>query len=409
MSGEKRRTLQNQQKTEDNRMQQRLQELERTKAKEMKRLEEKLKKEQENRIKKMERTIEKKTRERLSNLNKVQEEQLKHQEKKLIDKISKIDSAINSIQKDLHERYEKEEEISQAWMAKLHQILFTISDNYDHQKHTPGVLENLQSKVSHVQELYQNGQYQAVTATSSQTYFEAENLLLDLERLTIEFQQSFYQIIDQLHHLKSFLKEGETTPFTLPTISGEEHTYHIPVDYWTFQGLTPIKELIRSIEGKLIHNESLTISQLKVLAEEMDTIPSKIQDQINEARSRYYSQVYATDIQEVIAEKLTEQGFKIIGNEQEDEREANVLLLERRGEKVMTILDYDVTKKAPEFMIRFNSPHEDTRQERLDVILKTINKELGTDLKPEEMKATPGYEHKPVEDDKLVLKKIHGD
>lgn len=407
MSGEKRRTIPPKQETEDKRIQQRIKELEREQATERKEIEKKLKKEQNERIKKMEKTIERETKEHLKRIREDQEVKLQAQETRLDNKISKIETTINSIQNDLHTRYEREEEIAKAWIRKLNQLLQTIEDNYDHQKHSPGAKNNLQSKLSHIQTLYNESQYQAATANSSQTYYEAENLLLELEQKTLEFQETLYQTTHMLHHLKEFLKESETTPFTLPTISGEEHTSHISVDYWSFKGLTPIKELLDNIEERLTQKESLTTSQLKGILKDMEDVPKQIQVQTNEARSRYYSQIYASDIQEAIAQSLTEQGFSIIGNEQEDEREANVLLLERRGEKVMTIVDYDSTKKAPDFTIRFNSPQEETRQERLSLILKAINEELGTHFSPEEMKATPGYEQRPVEEDRLRLKEIH--
>ena len=319
-----------------------------------------------------------------------------------------LQNQINDINEYLTNKIENEQQISKEWLNRLENILENIKENYDYQKFAPEETQRIERGLTRVKEFISQNQYQSATSRASDNFEKANQLLYKLELLTMEWEETLLRAESQLEELLEIYDENKRAEIELPTKSGKKGVAEIEADVWASDQRKKIQKEISDIESKLANPNNLSKEEIVSLIEQMNNLFYQIDISVDKAIARFKHSIQSRDIQEIIANKLETMGFQVEANlfENDDERNANVLLMKKRNEKILTRIDYDEENNMPEFNINFNSSDENIRQDRLEVILKAINEELGTDLAPETMTAEEGYENRAAEEQAFNIEKI---
>ena len=141
----------------------------------------------------------------------------------------------------------------------------------------------------------------------------------------------------------------------------------------------------------------MNLSQMKNIDNAMEEFIKKLNETHNKAEIRFINNIRKMDLQESIADKLSDRGFEVKDNiyQNNDERNNNILLMENeRGEKILINIGEDNEKLKME--VNFNTLDKLTHNQRFKNILQAI----GT----EDYKEVPGYENKPAEEERFDLK-----
>lgn len=317
---------------------------------------------------------------------------LNEQRKDLQSQIKNIDDKIAAKEADQAKR-------AKIWLQDTQSLLNVIKQGYDHEKFKPNALNALTGELSLVENNIRQGDYQAAIATTQQTFLRGQQLRLDLEQLTLEWNAYLQAARKNVAEVLALCDSNLSAKFTFSTDIGAEEI-NAEIDFWTEGKLTQLREKV-VFEHQRLDNTSLTLEEIKQIINSSEQYRQQSEALAQEARQRIIASQIRQNIGQTIETSLQEMGFDVIESvwEGTDTRRAlHVKLENSAGDQMVTIikpgdnaLGYHVTTH----LFDNNSNNEEFRLQRLNAMLRELEK-AGLNCGP--LKCAEGTINRPSND-----------
>lgn len=240
--------------------------------------------------------------------------------------------------------------------------------------------------------------YEATIATGQMCHTEMMSLLPKVEQ---EYQEAVF-LEEELKNINSQLTtyiKKDSVEQVFQNSDGEDVIESIPIHFWAEDEWCEVLACKREIDTQMRNVDKLKLKSMQKLERSMDSLNVMINDAIQKALHRHANSLKIMDMQLNIAENLANSGFEVVDNiyEYNDERKANILLLENeREEKILT--KFWIENEQVKMEVDFNTMNIFTHSQRFQNILKTVGAKGYEEM--------PGYENKPAEAERFDLKRF---
>lgn len=301
---------------------------------------------------------------------------------------------IDALASQLRDRWEREQDLAEAWQGYLREEITFIREAYRHELFAPGRLAEIEQRLVLVDGNLQRQVYQAGIAGAQEAYLQARRLREALELAELRWQQALAAAQDSVTTALLLLDEQERIDYRLEN----DASLSLEVDYWSAGAWRALRDEVEARRQALESGaESLRQEELERLVEFGFEAGERLAGIVADAKTALLSSVHRHDLQEQILERLEELGYRLVDSTYaaEDYREAYHLQLENgHGDQIVTVVTPgDRTQAfANDLAINFydQSPNEAVRQERLELIQRLISGEEGLEIAP--LRCESGYE-----------------
>ncbi len=319
---------------------------------------------------------------------------IKKNEQKLQEQHSKI-NILNSEIRKFKDKEKNSEAYAEQWLDNMKRQL-EILEHLELNRFFHDMFKNYTAQIQNMQNNLNNEQFQACTALAQNWHTQIETQLGEIEDtyksgkfLEVELEDSFKQL-EKLMNVKTIEREFEME-------DGEKEIETIKIDFWAEDEWKECQKSFAQIQSSMQQIGKMNLSQMKNIDNAMEEFIKKLNETHNKAENRFINNIRKMELQESIADKLSDRGFEVKDNiyQNNDERNNNILLMENeRSEKILINIGEENEKLKME--VDFNTLNPLTHNQRLKNILQAI----GT----EDYKEVPGYENKPAEEERFDLK-----
>lgn len=322
-----------------------------------------------------------------------------------------LQGQIKTIQDHIVAKEQHAEGQAQQWLQDTQALLKLIDESYDHQKFKPNELAKLQNELQLAQNNISQGHYEAAISTTQQTYLHTQELRLELERLTLEWNAYLTAARQNAAEVLAACDTHQTAKLTFETKEGAEEVA-AEVDFWTHDALSKLRQQVAEEQNQLDKPDNLSLDELKQSIANSEQWRQESEELVEQAKEALIASQLRNNIAQSIEAALCDSGWDVVDAtyEGEDHRGAlHVKLQNLAKEELVTII---TPEKAPDQTIRNklninffdNTNDEKFRQNRLDIIRNKLRDE-GLDCS--QPKCAPGTENQPAgEVEKLDFEKV---
>ncbi len=217
----------------------------------------------------------------------------------------RLSQVVHNLQEDL----QKKNELAQSWIDAAFTIAQFIDEQYDHEKFTPGELDQLYQDILLANENFASGVPEAALTLAQQAYTRCSHLRLKLEKNHQEWNFLYYAACAQYEQAIDLLANHWIVPAI--DLEGNELDIPVEVDFWSQGKLTAVAERLREIQEKLLDQSSaLTTEELQDLqAKQIPMIEDEIHEARFQARIEFLSSQIRINIADIALAALEKQGF----------------------------------------------------------------------------------------------------
>jgi len=326
--------------------------------------------------------------------NKIQQDlsSQRNEYKSLIEKQGKaLQSNIDQLQQSIVNRLHNEQEIAQEWYQALQEETAFIKDNFRYQQFAPTEFADIQERLSLINADMKQQVFQTAIASARDSYLQARKLREKLELLEIQWDSAEELAQESCSAALLLINEHELIDYLLEN----DESFQLEVDFWSKGQWQILQQQVIDYQQQLnTQQDKLSQTELEHIQTQCVQAQDELLALVEQAKAALLSSIHRRDIQENIAEKLTELGYRFIDStyEQEDFREAFHLKMENGNQdQIVTIVTPSEQAFTNELSINFfdNSPNEAIRTERLESIRQQITEQ---DLTMEKMRCEKGFE-----------------
>jgi hypothetical protein len=268
------------------------------------------------------------------------------------------------------------------WLQDTKALLDAIDAGYEHEKFMPGVLSSLRSQLSLTQSNIQQGDYQAAIASAQQTFLAGQQLRLDLEQLTLEWNAYLKAAQENVAEVLALCDANFSAQFTFSTEEGAE-TINAEIDFWTEGKLTELRQQVATQHQRLDKPDSLTLAEIKQIIADSQQYRQQSETLTEEAREKIIASQIRQNIGQIIESSLADMGFEVtdaVWEETDYRRALHVKLENPAGDQMVTIIKptqqgnktgYHITTH----LFDESSNDEEFRLERLNSMLGKLREE----------------------------------
>jgi len=226
---------------------------------------------------------------------------------------------INDINKKIKQKEISEEKAAQTWFNDVTTVIDAIKTNYDHQKFMPGAIDRLTAELTMTQANINGRVFQAAIAKSQETFLKAQELRLELEQKTRQWNEVMI-------HAQGILKEAL---IHIDTLEGNQLVFETEdgpvqldpqVDYWTQGGLTALREQASGYQQQL-QDTNLSFDQLKELTKQLEMVRDEADRLMFRTREAIVASQLRNNIAQTIESSLLEAGWQVKDSAYESENQ----------------------------------------------------------------------------------------
>ncbi|MCP4349534.1 MAG: hypothetical protein GY795_28975 [Desulfobacterales bacterium] len=247
---------------------------------------------------------------------------------------------INAIQEHITAKEEHAEQQAKNWLNDTQILLNTIDESYKHEKFKPGELSRLQGELRMAEGDIQNGQYEAAIATTQRTYLHTQDLRMELESLTLEWNSYLTVARQSAAEALAACDTQMSAQFILETDEGAEEVA-AEIDFWTYGALSELRDQVAQEQEQLDKPEEISLDELKQSIAKSEQWRLANEELTQRARHALVASILRNNIAQTIESVLGTAGWKVLDAvwEGEDERRAmHVKLGNPAGDEIVTII-----------------------------------------------------------------------
>ncbi|WP_341325704.1 hypothetical protein [Methylotuvimicrobium sp. KM2] len=319
------------------------------------------------------------------------QQQKQHFDQALQEQGQLLQNNILQLKNSIDSRLQREEDIAQTWAETLAEEIRYIDESYRHRQFAPGEWNTLQERAQLIESNRQQHLFQAAIATAQEAYLQARQLRDRLELIEMQWDSAWQLAQESTTAALLLIDEHQLIDYLLEN----NETFQLEVNFWSQNAWQALKERVKSLSNQLNNDQaSLSQTELEHIQAMADSAQEELRTLVENAKEALLSSIHRRDMQEMIAEKLAELGYRPIDStyEQDDFRQAYHLKMENGNqEQIVTIVTPDKRNFANQLSINFydRSPNEAVRGERLETIRQELQ-EQGLSVGP--MQCEKGYE-----------------
>lgn len=222
-----------------------------------------------------------------------------------------LQEQISSLQQSIEAKEASQQRIAAVWQKDVTVMLDAIASSYQHEKFAPGAISGLKAQISLSQGNMASGNFQAAIAASQQTFLRAQELRLQLERKTLEWQAILTAATGSL---REALVHMETLEGTELTFHAAEGMTKLPaeVDYWTGGALTALRSEASVLQSRLDSASDRSVEELSALAQEAGELTTRADHLMFCTREAIVASQMRNNIGQVIESALQGAGWNVI-------------------------------------------------------------------------------------------------
>jgi len=340
------------------------------------------------------------------------QQQSEHFAQALDEQRRELQGQIQTIQDHIVAKEQHAQGQSQQWLQDTQALLKVIDESYEHQKFKPGELAKLQNELQIAENNIAQGHYEAAIGTTQRTYLHTQELRLELERLTLEWNAYLTTARQSAAEVLAACETHQTAKFTFDSEEGAEEVA-AEVDFWTHNALSKLRQQVAEEQNQLDNPDNLSLDDLKQSIAHSEQWRQESEDLVEQAKEALIASQLRNNIAQSIETALENAGWDVVDStyEGEDYRGAlHVKLQNLANDELVTII---TPEKAPDKTIRnhlniqFFDKHtndEAFRQERLKLIVEKLREE---ELDCSQPQCAPGTENQPAREvEKLNFEKV---
>jgi len=314
-----------------------------------------------------------------------------------------LQGQIQTIQDHIVAKEQHAQGQAQQWLQDTQTLLKVIDESYDHQKFKPGELAKLQNELQIAENNIAQGHYEAAISTTQRTYLHTQELRLELERQTLEWNAYLTAARQNAAEVLAACDTHQTALFTFDTEDGAEEVA-AEVDFWTHGALSKLRQQIAEEQNKLDNPDNLSLEELKQSIAHAEQWRQQSEQLVEQAKEALIASQLRNNIAQSIEAALQNAGWEVVDStyEGEDFRGAlHVKLQHLSNDELVTII---TPEEAANKTIRnrlniqfFDRTRHDEkfRQERLKRIVDKLTEE---ELDCSQPQCAPGTENQPARD-----------
>lgn len=298
------------------------------------------------------------------------------------------------------------------WLQDTQALLNTIDESYNHQKFKRGELAKLRGELQFAENNITQGHYEAAISTTQRTYLHSQELRMELERLTLEWNAYLTAARQSAAEVLAACDTHQTAQFTFETEEGAEE-FAAEVDFWTQGALSKLRQQVADEQQQLDNPKSLSLADLKQSIADSEKWRQESEVLVEQAKEALIASQLRNNIAQSIEESLENSGWEVVDStyEGEDFRAAlHVKLHNGANDELVTIItpeesaDKSIRNRLNINFFDKNTNDEAFRQERLKRIMASLKEE---DLDCSQPECKPGTENQPAtEVEKLDFEKV---
>jgi len=340
------------------------------------------------------------------------QQQTEHFAQALDEQRRELEGQINTIQSHIVAKEQHAQGQAQQWLQNTQALLNAIDESYDHQKFKPGELAKLRSELQIAEGNIALGHYEAAISTTQRTYLHSQELRLELERLTLEWNAYLTAARQNAAEVLAACDTHQTAQFTFETEEGAEEVA-AEVNFWTYGALSELRQQVVEEQQKLESPQNLSLEDLKQSIANSEQRRLAGEALVERAKEALIASQLRNNIAQSIEAALENAGWEVVDAtyEGEDHRGAmHVKLQNFAADELVTII---IPEEAADKTIRNrlninffdkNTHDEAFQQERLKRIVESLNEE-GLDCS--QPQCAPGTENQAASEvEKLDFEKV---
>ncbi len=297
-----------------------------------------------------------------------------------------VDASIGKLRQELRLERENRQKTAEEWM-RVQEFLLTELDRLQAGRFRPVEAQKHVQMRELMQQNMASGNFEAVIGQVQALYVDSFALRAELEIVNQQAAQMEMEIRQGMEFLAQAL-QNPVLRQEYGTSEGGKEPVEIDLRFWAEEAWKDLESRQVQLQDAVRDMSRFDIDALRQLRESVEATLQLHAEAMEEGLRRHFLHIASMDRQESIVEALARQGFEVIDNffEQDDERKANVLLLENAsGEKILVRVV--PTRDGENIKISFSSLNPVTHGSRM----RALNQAIGVQPREE-----PGYETRPA-------------
>jgi len=252
-----------------------------------------------------------------------------------------LQQQIEQVVTNLEQEKQRKQSIAEDLLSDVNTIWRQIDRGYQHQRFTPGRLNDLKRGLEMSHSNINAGVTEAAIATCQQTYLDLADLRLELEQKEQEWQLYYHAALTDLGSLIAEVKANRECELEVGEL-GEGESFKVEVDYWVNGRLNEYEKELTNLEKQLKEGEkTLTTEEIKEIGQKIAQLEPKLGEIVEQAKLAILSSQLRVEIADQVVETLSSLGYNIDDAiyEGEDERNAYVVKMHNiAGDEVVTVI-----------------------------------------------------------------------
>lgn len=252
-----------------------------------------------------------------------------------------LQQQINQVVSNVEQEKQRKQTIAENLLNDLDIIWEQINLGYQHQRFTPGRLNDLKRNLEFSRSNINSGITEAAIATCQQTYLDLADLRLKLEQKEQEWQLYYHATLTDLGSLITEVRANRECELEVGEL-GEGEKFQVEVDYWVNGRLSDYEKQLTSLEKQLKDGEkTLTTEEIKEIGQKIAQLEPVLGDIVEQAKLAILSSQLRVEIADRVVETLSSLGYTMNDAvyEGEDDRNAYVVKMHNiAGDEVVTVI-----------------------------------------------------------------------
>jgi hypothetical protein len=229
--------------------------------------------------------------------------------------------AVRQTHQRLDQQWQNEREHAEHWLHQTEATLGSIA-TLRHDKFQPGTLAALQARYQLARDNLRHGLGQAATAAAQERFFEAQELLIEVQVREQQWNVLYAAAGQALADLLALCDQERHTQLALDTHEGPQQQA-LEVDWWTQAGLSALEQQLKADQQRLGQDPSLDTLQQQVAATE--GYRQRLHSLSDQAKAQALAALARQEMARTVANTLARSGFELTeiaseGSPQEDAR-----------------------------------------------------------------------------------------
>lgn len=256
-----------------------------------------------------------------------------------------LQQQIDDVAADVAAERQRKRQLATDLLADVEQIYQQIDRDYQHERFTPGQLQDLYRGIELAKSNLKNDIPESAISNSQQTYLQLADLRLALERKEQQWNLLYNAAWQDLQNLIAEVRANRECEIVVGE-GDEAESFQLEVDYWVEGRLSEYERELQQLQKRLETEAStLTIEQVEQLGEQIQQQQPRLGEIVEQAKLAILSSQMRVEIADRVVETLSQMGYSLENPDRdavyegEDQRNTYVVKLKNiAGDEVVTTI-----------------------------------------------------------------------